>query len=579
MPTISLKRDVLFAALGQTYTEEEFDELCFQFGLELDEVVWEVEDGKDVCVYKIDVGANRYDLVCLEGIVRALQIFLGKQSVPKYSLSKPGKLQRIIIDPSTASIRPHVIGAVLRGVTFTKARYNSFIDLQDKLHQNLARNRTLASIGTHNLDTITGPFTYTAKPPKDIKFQPLSQQKEFDGAELMDLYSEGHLKSYLPIIRDSPVYPVIYDAKGVVLSLPPIINGEHSKITLDTRNVLIECTATDLTKAKVVLDTIVTMFSEYCETPFCVEPVETVLADGTVQVYPTMRHRTEVVQPKAVNGLVGINISPENIAELLTKMCLTSTVTKDGSISVLIPPTRHDVIHACDIYEDVAIAFGYNNIEKTFRVSTGHSGATQQLPINKLSDQLREAVAQSGFTEALTFSLCSRDDVSTKLRKAIEDVPAVHIGNPKTQDFQVARTNLLSGLLKTVQANRKMPLPLKLFEISDVVLKDLSTEVGARNERHVAAVYYNKSPGFEIIHGLLDRLMQLLEVPPSPAKTSSGYFLRACEDSTYFPGRAAEIVAWGQVVGRLGVLHPEVMTAFDLNLPCAGLEINIEPFL
>lgn len=579
MPTISLKRDVLYAALGQTYTEEEFDELCFQFGLELDEVVWEVEDGRDVCVYKIDVGANRYDLVCLEGIVRALQIFLGKQSVPKYSLSKLGKLQRIIIDPSTSAIRPHVIGAVLRGVTFTKARYNSFIDLQDKLHQNLARNRTLASIGTHNLDTVTGPFTYTAKPPKEIKFQPLSQQKEFDGVELMDLYSEGHLKSYLPIIRDSPVYPVIYDSKGVVLSLPPIINGEHSKITLDTRNVLIECTATDLTKAKVVLDTIVTMFSEYCETPFLVEPVETQLADGSVQVYPTLAHRTEVVQPAAVNGLVGINISADKIAELLTKMCLTSTVTKDGSISVLIPPTRHDVIHACDIYEDVAIAFGYNNIEKTFRVSSSHSGASQQLPINKLSDQLRESVAQSGFTEALTFSLCSRDDVSTKLRKSIENVPAVHIGNPKTQDFQVARTNLLSGLLKTVQANRKMPLPLKLFEISDVVLKDLSTEVGARNERHVAAVYYNKSPGFEIIHGLLDRLMQLLEVPPSPDKTSSGYYLRACEDATYFPGRAAEIVAWGEVVGRLGVLHPEVMTAFDLNLPCAGLEINIEPFL
>ena len=109
--------------------------------------------------------------------------------------------------------------------------------------------------------------------------------------------------------------------------------------------------------------------------------------------------------------------------------------------------------------------------------------------------------------------MCSRDDVATKMRKKIEDIPAVHISNPKTLEFQVARTSLLPGLLKTVQANRKMPLPLKLFEISDVVLKDAGAEVGARNERHMAAIFYNKSPGFEIIHGLLDRIMQLLEVP------------------------------------------------------------------
>jgi len=578
MPTISLKRDLLFAALGQTYTEEQFDELCFEFGLELDEVVTETgDDGRDVIVYKIEVGANRYDLLCLEGMVRALQVFQGKMSVPQYRLSAPGQMQRLVVDPSTAAIRPHVIGAVLRDVHLDKARYDSFIDLQDKLHQNLARKRTLASVGTHDLDTITGPFTYMARPPGDISFVPLGQTKEFKSSELMDLYSgDSHLKPYLPIIRDSPVYPVIYDSNNVVLSLPPIINGEHSKITLNTRNIFIEVTATDLTKAKVILDTIVTMFSQYCDDQFTVEPVETVLPDGSVQVHPTLAHRTETVSPTAVNGLVGVTISADQIAELLTKMCLKSSVTGDNSISVVVPPTRHDIIHACDIYEDVAIAFGYNNIEKTTpkTLTVAH-----QLPVNKLSDQLRESVAQSGFTEALTFSLCSRDDISTKMRKDIANVPAVHIGNPKTLEFQVARTSLLPGLLKTVQANRKMPLPMKLFEVSDVVLKDGCSEVGARNERRLAAVYYNKSPGFEIIHGLLDRVMQLLEVPLSLNQDSHGYYLREGRDGAYFPGRAAEVVAWGQVVGTMGVLHPEVITGFDLNLPAAALEINIEPFL
>jgi len=167
-------------------------------------------------------------------------------------------------------VRPHVIGAVLRGVTFNKARYNSFIDLQDKLHQNLARKRTLASVGTRDLDTI--------QDPGGIKFVHLSQTKENTSAQLMELYStDAHLKSYLPIIKDSPVYPVIYDANNVVLSLPPIINGEHSKITLNTKNIFFEVTATDLTKASIVLDTLVTMFSQYCDKPFTVEPVITEL--------------------------------------------------------------------------------------------------------------------------------------------------------------------------------------------------------------------------------------------------------------------------------------------------------------
>jgi phenylalanyl-tRNA synthetase beta chain len=79
---------------------------------------------------------------------------------------------------------------------------------------------------------------------------------------------DSHLRFYVPIIKDSPVYPVVVDADGVVLSLPPIINGDHSKIKLTTTNVLIEVTATDLTKAKIVLNTVVAMFSQYCSSKF-----------------------------------------------------------------------------------------------------------------------------------------------------------------------------------------------------------------------------------------------------------------------------------------------------------------------
>ena len=84
----------------------------------------------------------------------------------------------------------------------------------------------------------------------------------------------------------------------------------------------------------------------------------------------------------------------------------------------------------------MAIAYGYNNIVKTMPKSM--TIATQQ-PMNKLTDLLRTSLSQSGFTEALTFSLCSRDDISSRLRLKPDDAlaDAVHISNPKTLEFQV----------------------------------------------------------------------------------------------------------------------------------------------
>uniref|UniRef100_A0A8C8CFC6 Phenylalanine--tRNA ligase beta subunit n=1 Tax=Oncorhynchus tshawytscha TaxID=74940 RepID=A0A8C8CFC6_ONCTS len=567
---------ILFSFLS---ADEEFDELCFEFGLELDEITSEkdiirreqgntkAEGASDVILYKIDVPANRYDLLCLEGLVRGLQVF--KQSMmeaPCYRRVSPanGEPQRLVITEETAAVRPHAVAAVLRNITFTLERYDSFIELQEKLHQNVCRKRTLIAIGTHDLDTISGPFTYTAKPPGDIRFKPLNQAKEYTAQELMSLYkTDSHLRHYLHIIEDKPVYPVIYDSNNIVLSMPPIINsvvflGDHSKISLNTKNVFIECTATDLTKAKIVLDMMVTMFCEYCEEPFT---KETLSADF-------------------INCKVGISESTEHIAQLLTKMCLHSEVTSDGKqIEVEIPPARSDVNHACDIMEDAAMAYGFNNIPRTTpRTYT----VASQLPLNKLSELLRQDLAAAGFTEALTFTLVLTPhslyllDPNNKHAHTFSCTRACHISNPKTAEFQVARTTLLSGLLKTVAANRKTPLPLRLFEISDVVLKDETKDVGARNNRRLCAVYYNKSPGFEVIHGLMDRVMQLLEIKPGQG---NGYHIQAADDSTFFPGRCAEIFACGKSIGRLGVLHPSVINHFELTMPCSALDIDIEPIL
>jgi len=148
-------------------------------------------------------------MLCFEGIQLMLNIFLGRKPLPNYRLVEPssGQLEKIVVKEDvsalnifryyityadwvrkTTKVRPYVSGAILRNVKFDQARYESFIALQDKLHQNLARQRTLVAIGTHDLDSLQGPFTYNALPPKDFSFVPLNQTKEVNGEELMAFY-------------------------------------------------------------------------------------------------------------------------------------------------------------------------------------------------------------------------------------------------------------------------------------------------------------------------------------------------------------------------------------------------------
>jgi len=129
------------------------------------------------------------------------------------------------------------------------------------LHATFCRARKYASIGTHDFDKIKGPFKYVAKDPKEFKFIPLNQEVEVDGLGMMDLYENHKLKEYLHLIRDSPKYPLILDSDNDVCSVPPIINSDKSKISIDTRNVFIEVTALSRPKAMICLTTLVWAFS------------------------------------------------------------------------------------------------------------------------------------------------------------------------------------------------------------------------------------------------------------------------------------------------------------------------------
>jgi len=569
MPTVAVHRDTLFKNLQQEYTEEAFDNLCFEFGIELDDVE---EDENGQVIYKLDIGANRYDLLCIQGITLALNTFRGISSYPTYS-KLPAK-EKMIVKPATAQVRPFVVAAILRDMTFTPSTYQNFMDLQDKLHQNICRHRKYASIGTHNLDTIKGPFVYDAVDPKSLDFVALKQTKSMTADKLLEHYEKNDmfLKPYVGLIKDSPVYPVIKDSNGVVGSLPPIINSEHSRITLDTKDVLIEVTGLDLTKSRIVLDTVCSLFSIYCKNPNSVECVDVIYEADPAQnaTFPDLEYREMEVSADFINRRVGVTQTASDMAASLSKMGLSGSVKPDDDdkIVVRIPPTRSDILQACDVVEDAAVAFGFNNLPYEMpKVST----VGKQFQLNKLTDLLRNEIAQAGYTEALTFSLCSRDDVSKKIRKELAN-NVVHIGNPKTLEFQICRTTLVPGLLKTIASNRSLPLPIKIFEIQDTVEKTDENDVGSKNVRKLAAAYYSNGSGFENIVGLADRILQILEVK------ESDYFLRPNDNEMFFKGRSCELIVKGSKVGDIGVIHPEVVTNFELTCPLSVVEIDLDYF-
>ena len=529
-------------------------------------------------------------MLCFEGIALMLNIFREKTPLPNYRLVTPksGKLQTITVYPETVKVRPYVSGAILRNITFTQEAYDSFIGLQDKLHQNLARQRTLVSIGTHDLDTLKGPFTYEALPPKDINFIPLNQTKKMNGEELMQFYeNDKHLGKYLHIIRDSPVYPVIYDSQRTVCSLPPIINGDLSKITLNTRNVFMEITATARTKLEIVNNIMVSMFSQYCAEPFTIEPIEVISRHNEeTRQTPDLKPRLAEVEVDYVNSCCGLEAKPQQICDWLTKMCYTAKPSsKDANIiEVSVPPTRADVLHQCDIMEDVAIAYGFNRLPRT--QPNKASTIAQPLMINKLGDIVRMESAMAGWSEVMPLILCSHDENFAWLNRTDDGNTAVKLANPKTAEYQVVRTSLLPGLLKTIRENKKHSVPIKVFEVSDVAFKDLTLERKSRNERHFAAAWYGKTSGFEVVHGLLDRVLLMLktafltheeglegkkmdyEVREDPSKPD-GYWIEEINEPTFFPGHAAAIylrLNGKQVrIGEFGILHPTVLDKFELR--------------
>lgn len=547
MPTVIVNREALFKAIGQNFTDEEFDNLCFEFGIELDEVTSEKEmfqneqnkEGEHLStdvLYKIEVGANRYDLLCLEGLALALRVFLQKQKMPDIKPLNvlPEEERQLIVYDSVNEVRPVGLSAILRDINFTNDTLKGFMDLQDKLHNNICRGRKLVSMGTHDLDTVKGPFTYRALKPEHIHFVPLNREEEVNGDGLMSILKDDpKLGKYLYLLEGKERYPVMMDSNGIIMSLPPIINSQHTKMTLNTHNVLLDVTGLDYTKCEIVLNTLIAMFSIYSKTPFTVEEVKVVnQKTNEGKIYPDLTPRVFKTDVKYLKTLTGINdIEPEKIVELLEKMELKAKVLSKEEIEVSAPITRSDILHPCDIAEDLAISYGYNNITKQLTKTKTHG---IQQPYNKLTDLFRNEMSMGGYVEFLTMALLSHKDMFTNLLKNEKDDKTVQILYSKTKEFEYIRSSLIPGILKSIEGNKANQLPFRIFEISDVVITDKENETGASNRRKLCFAYANTTSAMEIIQGMVDLLMKKIGLIFNDEKTDKRYTIKKSNNPIFF---------------------------------------------
>jgi hypothetical protein len=167
------------------------------------------------------------------------------QKAPNYGLSEPSQRLVMNVRASTATVRPFVVCAVLRGVKFDDKVYKSFIDLQDKLHQvisycnafrarsvfssstqsingkNICRGRKLVAIGTHDLSTVEGPFSYSADSPDDINFVPLTEEVRQKKSRVVEPRRSEHLSGCadhalmgLSVLSYRSVLPRLFRAKS-----------------------------------------------------------------------------------------------------------------------------------------------------------------------------------------------------------------------------------------------------------------------------------------------------------------------------------------------------------------------------
>jgi phenylalanyl-tRNA synthetase beta chain len=508
-------------------------------------------EGVDKDIVRVEYNPNRPDLSSDYGVARALRGLLEIETgMPKFKLAGKSGLA-VTIEATVRKIRPYSIAFVAKNGRLDDETLKQLIIMQEDLHNGVGRNRKKASIGIHNLDVIKFPVTYkTVK--GDHSFRPLDEPSELSVNQILKDLEIG--KQYGQILSAFDRYPLIVDSTGLVLSLPPIINGQSTKVNDKCRNLFVEVTATDQKTAEDMLAILaITIYEAGFE-------IRTVSIDSGKRKIETPQMKPRVISADIgyVDSILGLTLDAKQIIACLKKSRLDAKAVANKIICT-IPRYRVDISHPIDISEEVAIGYGIYNLEPKFPNSLT-TGKRDSLSI--YLNAIRETMIGLGMIESLSFLLTSKDVQYKAFGILSKDELSVE--GSKSKEHEILPNSLVPLLLQSLSYNIHEQYPQGLFEIGKTFVKSYST---IEERWSISAVVAHADASYTDIKSRMQALLR--------SCFGKEAITRASTNHMFMEGRCAEVIFDSKPIGVLGEIIPIALENFKLRVPVAAFEINL----
>ncbi len=544
MPLVTFDYNDFLYILGHQISKDELIEKLPMIGGDFDKI-----EGDEL---SIEFFPNRPDLTSVEGIARASRAFFEFETgVKVYNVEKSNV--SISVDPSVKEVRPFVTTALIKNITMTDQLIASLMEMQEKLHFGLGRNRKKVAIGVHDYEPVTPPFVYKAVDPDSVQFIPLAKDEYMTLSEILKKHEKGIDYAYL--LEDFDKYPLIVDANNNVLSFPPIINGSLTEVTPFTNEIFIDVTGTDKKSINYALNIVVTALAERG----CKIVKTSIYDEGKTYTSPDLNPTKRKLSVDYTNKILGTNLKDKEIIKYLAKMGYNSSTINKNKLEVLVPAWRADILHEVDLIEDVAVGYGYDKFKTDFPKALTFG---RTLPHHELLESLRSIMIGLGFNEVTTFTISNEKDEFTKLGTEIGEM--VEIKNPIGEEYSCLRISLLPSLLKILRENRHHPLPQQIFELGIIVDKH------AKNRYNLAGTKIDAKANFTESKSITEGVLRDIGITYSITEGNHPGFIK---------GRCGSIVHKKKEIGFFGEVHPKTIQMFDLEHPIIAFELNIDLFL
>lgn len=510
----------------------------------------EISESENSDILNVEVkDSNRPDLLSTEGIARELKGIFGKErGLAKYDL----KDSNFILHAESVKARPEIVCAVVKNIKLNEFAIKQIIQLQEKLCEGFGRKRKEAAVGVYDFDKIKWPIVYKSIKPDAIKFIPLDMEEELTPRQILIKHEKG--REYAKLLENESEYPLVIDSANKVLSMPPVINSNYSgKVTGQTKNLFIEVTGFDREKIMLALNIMIAALADRGG------EIYSVSISGKKFTSPEFKTKTKKFSVQEANERLGLDLDAKKIISLAEKARYNAKA-KGNEIEIEVPFYRADILHPVDIIEDIAIAYGYENItpEDMKIFTTG-----KILDETKNANKIANIITGMGFQETATLNFSNKSDLFKKMNQ--KEMEVIEIENPVSLSYSCLRNWLLPSLMNVLGQNTTNQYPQKIFEIGTAVIPS-SGEVKSETVQKLAMAISENKVNFTDIKQIIYYILGNLGVK---------FEIRQSEHPSFISGRQAEIVINKKQAGVFGEINPKVLASWGIDMPTAALEINL----